>query len=54
MKSPFKNGKIVTGNSFRRNVSKNKKILQEKDIVEIHGKAIIFNDPVFEYWLRQS
>jgi hypothetical protein len=36
-----------------RNVSKNKSVLQEKDIVEIHGKSILFNDPVFEYWLRQ-
>lgn len=36
-----------------RNVSKNKSVLQEKDIVEIHGKSIFFNDPVFEYWLRQ-
>jgi hypothetical protein len=36
-----------------RNVSKNKSALQEKDIVEIHGKSILFNDPVFEYWLRQ-
>ncbi len=36
-----------------RNVSKNKKVLEGKDIVEIHGKSIIFNDPVFEYWLRQ-
>lgn len=35
-----------------RNVSKNKLILMEKDIVEIHGKNIHFNDPVFEYWLR--
>jgi hypothetical protein len=37
-----------------RNVSKNKKVLEGKDIVEIHGKSILFNDPVFEYWLRQS
>ena len=37
-----------------RNVSKNKKVLEGKDIVEIHGKSIIFNDPVFEYWLRQN
>lgn len=36
-----------------RNVSKNKKVLMEKDIVEIHGTSIIFNDPIFEYWLRQ-
>jgi len=35
------------------NVSKNKKVLIEKDIVEIHGDDIIFNDPIFEYWLRQ-
>lgn len=35
-----------------RNVSKNTKILEEKDIVEIHCECIIFNDPVFEYWLR--
>ena len=37
-----------------RNVSKNKIVLQEKNIVEIHGKSILFNDPVFEYWLRQE
>ncbi len=35
-----------------RNVSKNKRILMEKEIVEIYGKEIHFNDPVFEYWLR--
>ena len=37
-----------------RNVTKNKKVLQERDIVEVHGKTIFFNDPVFEYWLRQG
>ncbi len=36
-----------------RNVSKNKKVLEDKDLVEIHGRSINFNDPVFEYWLRQ-
>jgi hypothetical protein len=36
-----------------RNVSKNKKTLIEKDIVEILGQSITFNDPIFEYWLRQ-
>jgi hypothetical protein len=36
-----------------RNVSKNKKILMVKDIIEIHGKSILFNDPILEYWLRQ-
>ena len=37
-----------------RNVSKNKKTLEEKDIVEIHGENISFNDPIFEYWLRKK
>ena len=37
-----------------RNVSKNKKVLQGKEIVEIHGDSITFNDPVFEYWLREK
>jgi hypothetical protein len=36
-----------------RNVSKNKKVLEERDIVEIHGESIRFNDPIFEYWLRK-
>jgi AAA+ ATPase superfamily predicted ATPase len=36
-----------------RNVSKNKMVLEEKDIVEFHGEIICFNDPVFEYWLRK-
>jgi len=36
-----------------RNVSKNKRVLMLKDIVEIHGENILFNDPVFEYWLRK-
>ena len=36
-----------------RNVSKNKQVLMEKDIVEIHGEHINFNDPIFEYWLRR-
>ncbi len=36
-----------------RNVSKNKQVLMEKDLVEIHGKNISFNDPIFEYWLRK-
>ena len=35
-----------------RNVSKNKMVLIEKDIIEIHGESILFNDPIFEYWLR--
>ena len=34
-----------------RNVSKNKQMLESKDILEIHGSDIIFNDPVFKYWL---
>jgi hypothetical protein len=34
------------------NVSKNKKTLIHKDIIEVHGDSIIFNDPIFEYWLR--
>jgi hypothetical protein len=37
-----------------RNVSKNKKVLEEKDLVEIHGESITFNDPIFEYWLRNG
>ncbi len=37
-----------------RNVSKNKRVLEDKDIVEIHGESITFNDPVFEYWLRNK
>ena len=37
-----------------RNVSKNKKVLAEKDIVDFHGETISFNDPIFEYWLRQK
>jgi len=36
-----------------RNVSKNKIVLEDKDIVEIHGETIIFNDHIFEYWLRK-
>ena len=36
-----------------RNVSKNKRVLMEKDIVEIHGENIFFNDPIFEYWMRK-
>ena len=35
-----------------RNVSKNKQVLIARDIVEIHGHTITFNDPIFEYWLR--
>jgi len=37
-----------------RNVSKNKKVLEEKDIVEFHGETLSFNDPIFEYWLRSK
>lgn len=29
-----------------RNVSKNKKVLEEKDMVEIHGDSITFNDQI--------
>jgi hypothetical protein len=36
-----------------RNVSKNKMVLIEKDIIEIHGEYLLFNDPIFEYWLRK-
>ena len=35
-----------------RNVSKNKKVLEGKEIVEFHGRSITFNDPIFDYWLR--
>ena len=35
-----------------RNVSKNKMALESKDIMEIHGNTINFNDPIFEYWLK--
>lgn len=35
-----------------RNVSKNKKMLVTKDILEIHGDMIHFNDPIFKYWLK--
>jgi hypothetical protein len=35
-----------------RNVSKNRQVLITRDIVEIHGHTITFNDPIFEYWLR--
>ncbi len=37
-----------------RNVSKNKQTLNEKDILEIHGSNTLFNDPIFEYWLRNK
>ncbi len=37
-----------------RNVSKNKKVLEKKDIVEFHGETISFNDPIFEYWLKEA
>ena len=37
-----------------RNVSKNKRVLEDKDIVEIHGDSITFNDPIYEYWLRKQ
>jgi hypothetical protein len=36
-----------------RNVSKNKKTLTEKDIIEIHGDSVTFTDPILEYWLRK-
>lgn len=36
------------------NVSKNKKILEQDDIIEIDSSGILFTDPVFEIWFRQS
>ena len=36
------------------NVSKNKKILRMRDIIEIDGLQISFLDPVFEEWFKQT
>lgn len=36
-----------------RNVSKNKQVLIEKDIIDVQGGEILFTDPIFAYWLDQ-
>jgi hypothetical protein len=36
-----------------RNVSKNKQVLIEKDIIELQEDNISFTDPIFAYWLDQ-
>lgn len=36
-----------------RNVSKNKQLLIQRDIIEVRGKNIFFSDPIFAYWLKQ-
>jgi hypothetical protein len=37
-----------------RNVSKNIKILQKKDIIENYNNSFIFLDPVFKIWFKQT
>lgn len=37
-----------------RNVSKNIKILQKKDIIENYNNSFIFLDPVFEIWFKHT
>jgi len=37
-----------------RNVSKNIKILQKKDIIENYNNSFVFLDPVFEIWFKQT
>jgi hypothetical protein len=34
-----------------RNVTKNRDMLESKDIIEIYGGGIHFSDPIFKYWL---
>jgi hypothetical protein len=36
-----------------RNVTKNKRLLMQKDIIEVHGDDISFCDPIFAHWFRQ-
>ncbi len=35
-----------------RNVTKNKSILKNKDIIDFQGAQSIFNDPFFEFWIK--
>ncbi len=37
-----------------QNVSKNKKLFQEKDIVEKDNAKFAFLDPIFEIWFRNT
>lgn len=37
-----------------RNISKNKRILEQMDIIDIANKRIEFIDPVFEQWFRNT
>ncbi len=36
------------------NVSKNKRVLMEQDIIDIINSKIFFIDPVFEQWFRET
>ena len=35
-------------------ISKNKKILQNKDIVEMHGGNFVFVDPIYRLWFSRE
>lgn len=36
-----------------RNVSKNKQILESKEIIDFHAENASFNDPFFEFWFKK-
>ena len=37
-----------------RNVSKNKLMLETKDIIDFHAERAYFVDPFFEFWFRKT
>ncbi len=37
-----------------RNVSKNKRVLETKDIIDIRTETVYFADPFFEYWFKKT
>ena len=37
-----------------QNVTKNKVILQQKDILDNTPQGFLFLDPVFEYWFKKE
>ena len=55
MNSPFKYGKVVTGDNFINQYYPHfTKALEAKNIVEIHCKSIIFKDLIMEKQLNSG
>jgi hypothetical protein len=62
LKAVAKNESQYTSNSVMhqyklgtpRNVLKNKKVLESKEVIDFHTENAYFVDPFFEYWFKKA